>query len=116
MTVKNSYPLPLTQGLIEQLEGAKIFTKLDLKSGYSLCQIKEGDEWKTTFKTKYGLFKYLIMPFGLSNAPTTFQALMNEILRDLLDIYVIIYLDNILIVLTRGVGRRIVERRPRSRR
>jgi hypothetical protein len=97
MTVKNSYPLPLTQGLIEKLEGAKIFTKLDLKSGYSLCRIKEGDEWKTAFKTKYGLFKYLIMPFGLSNAPATFQALMNEIFRDLLDIYVIIYLDHILI-------------------
>jgi hypothetical protein len=97
MTVKNSYPPPLTQGLIEKLEGAKIFTKLDLKSGYSLCRIKEGDEWKTAFKTEYGLFEYLIMPFGLSNTPATFQALMNEIFRDLLDIYVIIYLDNILI-------------------
>jgi hypothetical protein len=55
MTVKNSYPLPLTQGFIEKLEGAKIFTQLDLKSGYSLCRIKEGNEWKTAFKTKYGL-------------------------------------------------------------
>jgi hypothetical protein len=78
MTVKNSYPLPLTQGLIEKLEGAKVFTKLDLKSGYSLCRIKEDDEWKTAFKTKYGLFEYLIMPFGLSNAPATFQALMKS--------------------------------------
>jgi hypothetical protein len=97
MTVKNSYPLPLTQGLIEKLEGAKIFTKLDLKSGYSLCRIKEGDEWKTAFKTKYRLFEYLIMLFSLSNTPATLHALMNEIFCDLLDSYVIIYLDDILI-------------------
>jgi hypothetical protein len=97
MTVKNSYPLPLTQDLIEKLSDAKIFTKLDLKSGYSLVRIKEGDEWKTAFKTKYGLFEYLIMPFGLANAPAAFQHLMNDIFRDLLDVHVIIYLDDILI-------------------
>jgi hypothetical protein len=95
-TIKNSYPLPLTEDLIEKLQDAKIFTKLDLKSGYSLMRIKEGDKWKTVFKTKYGLFKYLIMPFRLSNAPAVFQHLMNNIFRDLLDIHVIIYLDDIL--------------------
>ncbi|QRW15631.1 Retrotransposable element Tf2 protein [Rhizoctonia solani] len=97
MTKKNVYPLPLPQNLIEKLQGAKIFSKFDLKAGYNLVQIKEGDEWKTAFKTKYGLFEYLVMPFGLTNAPAAFQDMMNEIFRDLLDVYVIIYLDNILV-------------------
>ncbi|QRW22541.1 Retrotransposable element Tf2 protein [Rhizoctonia solani] len=77
MTKKNVYPLPLPQNLIEKLQ--------------------EGDEWKTAFKTKYGLFEYLVMPFGLTNAPAAFQGMMNEIFRDLLDVYVIIYLDDILV-------------------
>ncbi|KAG8713777.1 hypothetical protein FRC09_018344 [Ceratobasidium sp. 395] len=97
MTVKNVYPLPRTNDLVEKLRGAKIFTKLDLKWGYNLVRIREGDEWKTAFKTKYGLFEYLVMPFGLTNAPATFQHFMNDILRDILDIYVIVYLDDILI-------------------
>ncbi|QRW23854.1 Transposon Tf2-12 polyprotein [Rhizoctonia solani] len=89
MTKKNVYPLPLPQNLIEKLQGAKIFSKFDLKAGYNLVRIKEGDEWKTAFKTKYGLFEYLVMPFGLTNAPAAFQDMMNEIFRDLLDVYVI---------------------------
>ncbi|QRW26435.1 Retrotransposable element Tf2 protein [Rhizoctonia solani] len=97
MTKKNVYPLPLPQNLIEKLQGAKIFSKFDLKAGYTLVQIKEGDKWKTAFKTKYRLFEYLVMPFGLTNAPAAFQDMMNEIFRDLLDVYVIIYLDNILV-------------------
>ncbi|QRW18405.1 Retrotransposable element Tf2 protein [Rhizoctonia solani] len=97
MTKKNVYPLPLPQNLIEKLQGAKIFSKFDLKAGYNLVQIKEGDKWKTAFKTKYGLFEYLVMPFGLTNAPAVFQDMMNEIFQDLLDVYVIIYLDNILV-------------------
>ncbi|QRW22891.1 Transposon Tf2-7 polyprotein [Rhizoctonia solani] len=96
-TVKNAYPLPLIQSLIEKLRGAKYFSTIDLKSGYNLVQIKEGDEWKTAFKTKYGLFEYLVMPFGLCNAPAAFQHFMNEIFRDILDVYVVVYLDNILI-------------------
>jgi hypothetical protein len=97
MTIKNRYPLPLTHELIEKLKGAKVFTKLDLKSGYNLVCIRQGDEWKTAFRTKYGLFEYLVMPFSLTNAPAAFQHLMNDIFRDLLDVYVIIYLDDILI-------------------
>ncbi|QRW07008.1 Transposon Tf2-7 polyprotein [Ceratobasidium sp. AG-Ba] len=96
-TVKNSYPIPLISTLVEKLRGAKIFTTLDLKWGYNLVRIKEGDEWKTAFKTKYGLFEYLVMPFGLCNAPAAFQNFMNEIFRDILDVYVIVYLDDILI-------------------
>ncbi|QRV84430.1 Transposon Ty3-G Gag-Pol polyprotein [Ceratobasidium sp. AG-Ba] len=97
MTVKNVYPLPRSSDLIEKLQGAKIFSKFDLKWGYNLVRIKEGDEWKTAFKTRYGLFEYLVMPFGLTNAPATFQHFMNDIFRDILDIYVIIYLDDILV-------------------
>ncbi|QRW25843.1 Retrotransposable element Tf2 protein [Rhizoctonia solani] len=97
MTKKNAYPLPLPQNLIEKLQGAKIFSKFDLRAGYNLVRIKEGNEWKTAFKTKYGLFEYLVMPFGLTNAPAAFQDMMNEIFRDLLDVYVIIYLDDILV-------------------
>ncbi|QRW20375.1 Retrotransposable element Tf2 protein [Rhizoctonia solani] len=97
MTKKNVYPLPLPQNLIEKLQGAKIFSKFDLKARYNLVQIKEGNEWKTAFKTKYGLFEYLVMPFGLTNALAAFQDMMNKIFRDLLDVYVIIYLDDILV-------------------
>ncbi|QRW23612.1 Retrotransposable element Tf2 protein [Rhizoctonia solani] len=97
MTKKNAYPLPLPQNLIKKLQGAKIFSKFNLRAGYNLVQIKEGNKWKTAFKTKYGLFEYLVMPFGLTNAPAAFQDMMNEIFRDLLDVYVIIYLDNILV-------------------
>ncbi|CCO35741.1 Retrotransposable element Tf2 155 kDa protein type 1 [Rhizoctonia solani AG-1 IB] len=74
-----------------------IFTKLDLPWGYSNVRVKEGDEWKTAFRTKYGLFKTLVMPFGLSGAPGAFQAMMNKVFQDLLDVTVIIYLDDILI-------------------
>ncbi|KAG9095246.1 hypothetical protein FS749_010807 [Ceratobasidium sp. UAMH 11750] len=97
MTIKNVYPLPKMLDLITKLCGVTIFTKLDLKWGYNLVCIKEGDEWKTAFKTKYRLFKYLVMLFGLTNAPATFQHFMHDVFRDLLDIYVIVYLDNILI-------------------
>ncbi|QRV88426.1 Retrotransposable element Tf2 protein [Ceratobasidium sp. AG-Ba] len=97
MTVKNVYPLPRSNDLIEKLRGAQIFSKFDLKWGYNLVRIKEGDKWKTAFKTRYGLFEYLVMPFGLTNAPATFQHFMNDIFRDILDVYVIIYLDDILV-------------------
>ena len=97
VTILNRYPLPLMNELRDRVRGAKIFTKLDLKSGYTLIQIKEGDEWKTAFRTHYGLFEYKIIPFGLANAPTTFQNIMNEIFRDMIDLGVITYLDDILI-------------------
>ncbi|KAF8669636.1 hypothetical protein RHS04_08695 [Rhizoctonia solani] len=83
--------------LMAQLCGAKVFTKLDLRWGYNNVQVKEGDKWKTAFCTKYGLYKSLVMTFGLTNAPTAFQHFMNELFKDLLDVCVIIYLDDILI-------------------
>jgi hypothetical protein len=97
VTIKNRYPLPRTEDLIETIKGAKIFTKLDLKSGYNLVHVKEEDVWKTAFRTKWGLFETLVMPFGLTSAPAAFQQFMNNIFRDILGVYVVIYLDNILI-------------------
>ncbi|CEL55039.1 hypothetical protein RSOLAG1IB_01047 [Rhizoctonia solani AG-1 IB] len=96
-TKKNVYPLPRPDDLMSKLRGAKIFTKLDLRWGYNNVCVKEGDKWKTAFRTKYGLFESLVMTFGLTNAPAAFQYFMNNLFQDLLDIYVIIYLDNILI-------------------
>ncbi|KAF8756853.1 hypothetical protein RHS01_03813 [Rhizoctonia solani] len=97
VTHKNVYPLPRQDDLMAKLRNAKLFTKLDLCWGYNNVRIKEGDEWKTAFRTKYGLFEYLVMPFGLTNAPAAFQHFMNDLFRDLIDVTVIIYLDNILI-------------------
>ncbi|KAF8753429.1 Retrotransposon gag protein [Rhizoctonia solani] len=96
-TKKNVYPLPRPDDLMAQLRGAKIFTKLDLRWGYNNVRVKEGDKWKTAFRTKYGLYKSLVMTFGLTNAPAAFQHFMNKLFKDLLDVCVIIYLDDILI-------------------
>ncbi|CUA73040.1 Transposon Tf2-7 polyprotein [Rhizoctonia solani] len=96
-TVKNAYPLPLISTLVEKLRGSKVFSTLDLKFGYNLVRIKEEDVWKTAFKTKYGLFETRVMPFGLCNAPACFQYFMNDIFMDILDVFVIVYLDDILI-------------------
>ena len=76
---------------------AHIYSKIDLKSVYHLVHIAKGDEWKTAFYTRYGSFEWLVMPFGLSNAPSAFQRFMNNIFLDVLDIFVVIYLDDILI-------------------
>ncbi|KAF8749992.1 hypothetical protein RHS01_09613 [Rhizoctonia solani] len=97
ITYKNVYPLPRQDNLMAKLRNAKLFTKLDLCWGYNNLRIKEGDEWKTAFRTKYGLFEYLAMPFGLTNTPAAFQPFMNNLFRDLIDVTVVIYLDNILI-------------------
>ena len=90
-------PLPLIDSAFVPLQGASIFTTLDLRNAYHLVRIRKGDEWKTAFNTPLGHFEYLVMPFGLSNAPAVFQALVNDVLRDMLGRFVFVYLDDILI-------------------
>ena len=97
LTIKNRYPLPLIGELLDRLGRAKRFTQLDLTSAYHRMRIREGDEWKTAFRTRYGHFEYQVMPFGLTNAPASFQGYINKILAEKLDIFVIVYLDDILI-------------------
>ena len=97
ITVANRYPLPLMQELQDRVQGAQWFTKMDLKNGFNLIRIKEGDEWKTAFRTRYGLYEFQVMPFGLTNAPLTFQDMMNHVLSNLLDVGVLAYMDDILV-------------------
>ncbi|GBG64119.1 hypothetical protein CBR_g40567 [Chara braunii] len=96
-TVKNAEPLPRIDDLLERLGGAKYFSKLDLKSRYHQISIRPNDRYKTAFKTRYGHFEWVVMPFGLTNAPTTFQAAMTNEFRAMLDRFVLVYLDDILV-------------------
>ncbi|GBG84261.1 hypothetical protein CBR_g38232 [Chara braunii] len=96
-TIRNAGPLPCIDDLLERLGGAKFFSKLDLKSGYHQLEIWKEDRYKTAFKTRYGHFEWLVMPFGLTNAPTTFQAAMTTEFRHMLDRFVLMYLDDILV-------------------
>ena len=97
LTIKNQYLLPLIGKLLDRLGQAKRFTQLYLTNAYHQMRIKEGDKWKTVFQTRYGHFKYQVILFGLSNAPTSFQGYINKILAEKLDIFIIVYLDDILI-------------------
>ena len=97
ITVKNRYPLPLIREILDRLSQAKFYTKLDIIAAFNRMRIKEGEEWKTAFRTRYGLFEYLVMPFGLYGAPATFQHFINDILREHLDIFISAYIDNLLI-------------------
>jgi len=97
VTVKNRCPLPLISETLDRLSGAKFFSKMDLKDAYHRIPIRQGDEWKTAFRTRYGHFEYLVMPFGLTNAPATFQAYINQALAGLMDTCCVVYLDDILI-------------------
>jgi hypothetical protein len=97
ITIKNRYPLPLIPESLDRLRTSKVFTKLDLRGAYNLIRVKEGEEWKTAFRTRYGHFECLVMPFGLTNAPAVFQHFMNDVFRDLLDSSVLVYIDDILV-------------------
>lgn len=97
ITVKNRHLLPLITESLERLAQAKFYTKLDVRKAYHRIRIKEGDEWKTAFRTKYGHFEYIVMPFRLTNAPAQFQAYINKALVGLIDVIRIVYLDDILI-------------------
>jgi len=97
ITIKDKYPLPLITTLMEQVGTSQIFSKLDLKLGFNLLCIAEGDEWKTAFKTRYGLYEYTVMAVGLTNAPSVFQRHHNNILAEKIERGVVVYIDYILI-------------------
>lgn len=96
-TVKSSYPIPRVDESLDRLAGARIFSQLDLTSGYHQVRVRAGDEPKTAFRTRHGTFEYTVVPFGLCNAPSTFANFMNSVLAPFLDTFVIVYLDDILI-------------------
>ena len=97
VTIRNRYPLPLIPELLDRLRTGQVFSKIDLRGAYNLVRIRPGDEWKTAFRTRYGLFEYRVMPFGLTNAPAVFQHMINDIFREYLDQFMVAYLDDILI-------------------
>jgi len=97
VTKKDRHPLPLICEALDRLGGAKYFNKLDIKDAYHNIRIREGDEWKTTFSTKLVTYEYLVMPFGLCNAPAAFQRWINEVLMEHIDMYCIVYLDDVVI-------------------
>ena len=99
ITIKNHCPLPCIDESFNQLLNAAVFSKIDLASGYHQIRIRPEDVHKTTFRTRYGHFEFTVLPFGLTNTPTTFTTLMNDVLCPFLDKFVIVYIDDILIYL-----------------
>jgi hypothetical protein len=97
VTIKNKYPLPRIDTLFDQLVGAKVFSKIDLHSGYHQIKIRPQDIPKTAFSTRYGLYEYLVMSFSLTNAPAFFMYLMNSVFMPELDKFMVVFIDDILI-------------------
>ncbi|GAB5407488.1 MAG: hypothetical protein Aurels2KO_57190 [Aureliella sp.] len=96
-TIKNRYPLPLPEELMDRLQGAKVFSRLDLRSGYWQMPIRPEDQEKTAFRTRYGHYEYKVVPFGLTNAPPQFMAMINDLFRDFHDRFMVVFLDDIIV-------------------
>ena len=97
VTIKNKYPLKMINDLFDQLQGAKVFSKIDLQSGYHQLKIWEKDIPKTAFTTRYGLYEYTVMSFGLTNAPAYFMSMMNKVFMEYLDKFVVVFIDDIMV-------------------
>jgi hypothetical protein len=97
VTIENKYPLPRIEDLFDQMKGASVFSKADLRSGYHQLRIRESNIPKTTFHTRYGLYEYTVMFFGLTNAPAYFMYLMNKVFIEYLDKFVVVFIDDILV-------------------
>ena len=97
VTIRNQYPLPRIDELFDQLQGSRVYSKIDLRSGYHHLRVQDGDVPKTAFRTRYAHYEFLVMPFGLTNTPTAFLDLMNRVFQSYLDKFVIVFIDDILV-------------------
>ena len=97
VTIRNQYPLPKIDELFDQIQGSRVYSKIDLRSGYHQLRVREGDVPKAAFRTCYGHYEFLVMPFGLNNAPATFMDLMNRVFQPYLDRFITVLIDDILV-------------------